>query len=175
MSPICRKETAVHRSEPSSRLRLHSCEVSEPDLEPGTEAEGLPAWGAEACGVRVPGRPRPARRNVPEPRPEAAAGVPELARRWGAGRVPRGRLSLIRPGPAGRSPAGDVPRSCHEAGGRDPRRALRRSPGGPGGCRVGGAWGGVSASFPREWGVGQGWADCSRRSGLFETLAQILR
>ena len=31
---------------------------------------------------------------------------------------PRVNFSLIRPGPAGRSPARDAPRSCHEAGAR---------------------------------------------------------
>lgn len=48
--------------------------------------------------------PHPVLRNVRERRPEAAARVPESARSWGAG-----QLSLIRPGPAGRSPAWDAP------------------------------------------------------------------
>lgn len=48
--------------------------------------------------------PRPVLRNVRERRPEAAARVPESARSWGAS-----QFSLIRPGPAGRSPAWDAP------------------------------------------------------------------
>ena len=45
---------------------------------------------------------------------------------------PRVNFSLIRPGPAGRSPARDAPRSCHEAGARwaGPSAALGRSNGG---------------------------------------------
>lgn len=60
-------------------------------------------------------------------RPEGISGSPNRpdARAWD-------NFSLIRPGPAGRSPARDAPRSCHEAGARGagPSAALGRSNGG---------------------------------------------
>lgn len=65
-------------------------------------------------------------------RPEGISGSPNRpdARAWD-------NFSLIRPGPAGRSPARDAPRSCHEAGARGagPSAALGRW-----GAVMAGAW-----------------------------------
>lgn len=107
--------------------------VSVPHLQRGTEAEGVRVCGGGARGVRGPRCPLPA-----QPRSEFAGmcgsrgpkGVTGSPNRPDAGA--RVNFSLIRPGPAGRSPARDAPRSCHEAGARGagPSAALGRSNGG---------------------------------------------
>ena len=80
-----------------------------------------------APGTPFPHSPSPSSQAYAGAHPEGISGSPN--RPDAQARV---NFSLIRPGPAGRSPARDAPCSCHEAGARGagPSAALGRSNGG---------------------------------------------